>query len=173
MIKKIHDNCFQDIVLKIYNKSKNKGYFFFNIDQNMGAIKSLATQSCYVPNCAGLYFVFCENEQNENPHLFEILEKKYSIIYFGKAGQNKDGSFVKQGLNGRLNNVISDSKRNLKDVKRAKYWEIILDELKKDEFLVIWIETIENCVLEEESIYDVLKAENISYPLLNKKRGKK
>lgn len=173
MIKKLHENRYQEIVLNIYNRSENKGHFIFNIDQNIGAIKSLFAQSSNVPNCAGLYFVFCENQQNENPHLFEIFNKKYSLIYFGKAGQNKDGSFVKQGLNGRLNNVISDSNRNLKDVKRAKYWEIILDELKKDQLLVIWIETIGNCVLDEESIYDVLKAENIVYPLLNKKRGKK
>ena len=38
-----------------------------------------------------------------------------------------DGSFTEQGLNGRLNNVISDQSIKLKDLKRAKYWEIILN----------------------------------------------
>ena len=173
MINKLRNNRFQETILNIYEKSKRVGYFKFKIDHTLGAINSLSLQSSNVPNCAGLYFVFCENNESDNPHIFEILKKEYSLIYFGKAGQFKDGSFTEQGLNGRLNNVTSDTSRKLKDIKRAKYWEIILNELKKDKFLIIWVETRENCVLEEDSIYDVLKADNISYPFLNKKRGKK
>jgi hypothetical protein len=173
MFNIVHDSKYQHLISTIINNTKKRGDFIFKINETIGAIKSLSLQSSNVPNTPGLYFLFCETEEFNDPHVFDIHNKKYSLLYFGKAGQKKDGTRVKQGLNGRINNVISDSKRNLKDIPRAKYWEIIMKELSKDNFMIIWVETTVNCVEIEESIYDILKIQNITYPFLNKKRGKK
>jgi hypothetical protein len=94
-------------------------------------------------------------------------------LYFGKAGHKKNGELTKQKLKERLNNVISDSSRNLKDVKRAIYWEIILNELRENEFLVIWIGSESNCVSDEQTIYSALKSNKHTYPFLNKKLGRR
>jgi hypothetical protein len=172
MFKIVHNSKYQHLISNIINHSKKRGNFIFSINKNIGAIKSLSLQSINVPNTPGLYFLFCETENINDPHVFEIYNKKHSLLYFGKAGQKKDGAIVKQGLKGRLNNVITDSKRKLKDVPRAKYWEVILNELSKTSLMILWVETSDNCVELEETIYEALGSDNITYPFLNKKRGK-
>ena len=67
--------------------------------------------------------------------------------------------------------MISDSSRNLKDIKRAKYWEIIMNE-KNISILRIVCFICENPSQIEESIYNELDISNKLYPFLNKKRGR-
>lgn len=173
-ILKHKETEFQNTVIDLINNSKAKGDFIFKVEQNIGATKSLANQSKSVLNVPGIYFLFCETDDLHSEHTFKINDKFYNLLYFGKAGQKKDGSINKtQQLYDRINNVISDSKRGLKDVKRGIYWELILKELNKEYFKIIWIETNKNCVTDENLIYWSLKTNNIEYPYLNKKLGRK
>jgi len=141
---------------------------------NRDSIKELKCKTHHIPNNSGLYFVFCNENINPEKHLkFLIKNKPKNLIYFGKAGGfKKSGVKIKQGLHGRINNVVSDSLLKLKDIKRAKYWEIIMDRNKIKKLYILCIE-IDNPILIENKIYDLLKANNLEYPLLNKKLGRK
>ena len=172
MIKNNIDSVYQKTLVRLIENSDNKGSFIFKRDHESGPVKTLKTATTSVPSIPGLYFVFCKGENNINDHTFTINKNPYSLLYFGKAGQKKNGQITRQKLNERLNNVISDSSRNLKDVKRGVYWNIILNEMNKDELYVIWIATKENCVKDEIMIYDALKNGNHNYPILNKKLGR-
>lgn len=172
MVKKSIDSDYQKTLVGLIENSDIKGSFVFKRNHESGPVKTLKTATTSVPSIPGLYFVFCKIENNINDHSFTINKTSYSLLYFGKAGQKKNGQITKQKLNERLNNVISDSSRNLKDVKRGVYWNIILNEMNKDEFYVIWIATKENCVKDEMMIYDALKKGNHTYPALNKKLGR-
>ena len=173
MILKTRNINFQKIIVNLIEGAKSRGQFIFKVNEIDGANKSLSDQSKSVPNVPGIYFLFCENANIENDHTFKINGINHTLLYFGKAGQNKDGALTNQKLRGRINNVTSDSTRNLKDIKRGVYWELILKELNTEYFRIIWIETNENCVKDEGSIYATLKKDGIEYPYLNKKLGKK
>lgn len=149
-------------------------YNFEFENSNSDSIKELKCKTHHIPNNAGLYFVFCDENINSGKHLeFLIKNKPKNLIYFGKAGGfKKRGIKIKQGLHGRINNVVSDSLLELKDVKRAKYWKIIMEKYKIKKFYILCIEN-ENPILVENKIYDLLKINNLEYPLLNKKLGRK
>ncbi len=122
-----------------------------------------------IPNDSGLYLVFCLEELNyENSHLvFDFNNKKLTLVYFGKAGgYKKDGSRFSQGLNGRINNVVSN------DVRRALYWKKEMEANNLSKYFVYCL-LDENPAIIENEIYDFLDRNNLSYPLMNKKRGKK
>jgi len=173
-ILKCKDTGFQNTVINLINNAKAKGDFIFKVENIIGATKSLAIQSKSVLNVPGIYFLFCETDDLHSEHTFKINDGFFNLLYFGKAGQKKDGSVNKtQQLYDRINNVISDSKRGLKDVKRGIYWEMILKELNKECFKIIWIETNENCVTDENTIYESLRRNKIESPFLNKKLGRK
>lgn len=76
-----------------------------------------------------------------------------------------------QGLNGRINNVVSDKYRNLKDEKRANYWNLIMNEFNFNELIIIY-KLHNNPIEVENNIYDFLDKYNLKYPLINKKRGR-
>lgn len=163
---------FHQAVISLVNNSDEKGDFIFKVDAHQGAVKSLRNQSNGVADVAGLYFVFIEHSEPNDLHSFIINQNPYSLIYFGKAGQKSDGTHVKQKLKGRINNVVSVASRNLKDINRGEYWKIILDELSKDKFLIVWMKSNESCVSDEKSIYDALNQGNLEYPYLNKRLGR-
>ena len=173
MIKNTIDKVYQKTIIYLIQNATNKGSFIFKANDESGPVETLKKATISVPSLPGLYFAFCKEDNTNNEHTFKIHKISYTLLYFGKAGQKKNGQITKQKLNERLNNVISDSKRNLKDVKRGVYWNIILNELGKEELYVIWISTNKNCVTEETSIYNALKKGNHMLPFLNKKLGRK
>lgn len=162
----------QELVLNIINTNHNNLFVYNRLSEN--SVKHLKIQSNLVPNTAGLYLVFCrENIYKANSHLkFEINNINHTLLYFGKAGgTTHSGKIITQGLNGRINNVVSDSKRNLKDVKRANYWTIVMTEYQIETLYVIYYpyqapQSLENI------IYNFLDVNNLVYPLMNKKRGR-
>jgi hypothetical protein len=162
-----------EIISDILEKTpKHNFYFKRNSDS---PIQHLKEQTVFVPDSAGLYLVFCPYSFNQvEDHLkFTINGELYSLLYFGKAGGiTKRGKMIKQGLKGRLNNVTSDSQRNLIDVKRAIYWNLIMREFNIDNMLIFYKEN-DNPQLLEEEIYSFLDNNGLNYPLLNKKRGRK
>jgi|688.fasta_scaffold415682_2 hypothetical protein len=173
MVKSKTQSAYQQVVVSLINNARQSGSFIFKVDPNIGAVKSLSNVTSSVPSIPGLYFCFCRETTKVNEHSFDINHQHYTLLYFGKAGHKKNGELTKQKLKERLNNVISDSSRNLKDVKRAIYWEIILNELRENEFLVIWIGSESNCVSDEQTIYSALKSNKHTYPFLNKKLGRR
>jgi hypothetical protein len=88
------------------------------------------------------------------------------------GGITKKGKLIRQGLNGRINNVTSDSTRNFKDIKRAKYLNVIMSEFNIDNMLIFYKEN-DNPQLLEDEIYSFFDNNGLNYPLLNKKRGRK
>ena len=103
---------------------------------------------------------------------YEIELERNELLYFGKAGglTNK-GRIIIQGLKGRINNVISDSSRNLKDIKRANYWNIVMNDFNFIKFIIIYYEH-DNPQVVENTIYNFLDESNLKYPLMNKRRGR-
>ncbi len=163
----------RNIISNVINNCKEDRFELFREVAN--PILHLKEQSASVPNKPGLYLIFCSNDfYSENNHLkFEIDNMPYSLLYFGKAGGiTQKGKLIKQGLNGRINNVTSDSSRNFKDIKRAKYWNVIMGEFNIDNVLIFYSEN-NNPHLIEDEIYFYLDANSLKYPLLNKKRGRK
>ncbi len=157
----------------IENILKDK-ILIFEFEKSDSAVHKLKEQTKNIPNLSGLYFVFCQEKLDEKfKHLeFNLVDLTHTLLYFGKAGGvTLKGNKLKQGLKGRLNNVISDSSRNLKDIKRAKYWEIIMDE-NNISILRIVCFLSDNPSQIEESIYNELDKSNKIYPFLNKKRGR-
>ena len=140
---------------------------------NYNPIHILKNQTRNIANDAGLYLVFCKEDINpEEKHLlYNINDIKYTLVYFGKAGGiTKSGKKLVQGLNGRINNVISDSSRNLKDVKRGEYWKIVMEDNKISKLYIFCLKN-ENPTQIEDSIYEDLGEKK--YPLMNKKRGRR
>lgn len=124
----------------------------------------------------GFYLVFTDGElyPKEVHLLYTINGNLYTLCYFGKGGgfkKNGSGNRTQQ-LRARLNNVVSDSSRDIKDMKRARYWKRLLNEYNKNELLIIYKEHVKPYELEDE-IYDYLKREKLLYPFMNKKQGKK
>jgi hypothetical protein len=158
----------------IANRASNYFEFYRNSNSPVGHLKE---QTSTVPNRSGMYLVFskksneafCENCAHLN---FEIDLVWHELLYFGKAGgHTKGGRALKQGLKGRINNVISDSSRNLKHVKRAVYWDIVMNEFNFEKLIIIYIEHI-NPQEVENSIYRFLDESNRKYPSMNKRRGR-
>jgi len=158
----------------IENKSNNHFNFYRN---KRNPIDHLKEQSAIVPNESGIYLVFTEKKSNLstdncNHLIYEIENNLYELLYFGKAGgTTQNGKKIIQGLNGRINNVVSDKHRNLKDENRANYWNIIMNEFNINELLIIY-KLHNNPIEVENSIYDFLDKYNLKYPLINKKRGR-
>jgi len=171
-IRSHQETLFHKTVLSLINDSEIKGNFIFKVNKSLGANKSLKEQSQSVADVAGLYFVFVKNQNEDSMHSFTINNELLSLIYFGKAGQKADGTYVKQKLKGRINNVVSDSSKNLKDIKRGEYWEIILKDLNKSELYIIWMKSKINCVKDEQLIYSALGKESMEYPILNSRLGR-
>lgn len=153
----------------------NCDYKFAFHAKNSNPVKHLRMQSHSVPNEPGIYFVF-SNPRLNLPSLDMIYHKDgapMELLYFGKAGGvTSKGKIIKQGLNGRLNNVISDSSRNLIDIKRGSYWQIVMDEHGMETIFIYCVLNSEPQKIEER-IYQYLDENKIQYPLMNKKRGRK
>lgn len=173
-------NNFTDFKMQelIINIIENNGHnsFEFNYNEN-NPVNHLRVQTNKVTDNPGIYLVFSKRSNEEFcmncAHLdYEIGLEWNHLVYFGKAGgATKNGKVIKQGLKGRINNVISDSSRNLKDIRRANYWNIVMNECYFEKFTVIYFEH-ENPQEIENTIYNFLDEGNHKYPLLNKKRGR-
>jgi cytoplasmic iron level regulating protein YaaA (DUF328/UPF0246 family) len=160
----------KDLINSIIKNQVNK-YFEFELTEG-NSVKKLKKAAKLVPNLSGIYLVFSEG-LNESTHLnFKISNKNYSLLYFGKAGGiTNSGRVIIQGLNSRINNVVSDSTRGMKDVKRAKYWNDIMLEFGIEKLHVVC--HIHDAPQQLENIiYDYLDRNNLQYPLMNKKRGR-
>lgn len=171
MIRSNNRNNFHIHLVELIENSEKKGCFIFQVENN-DPVKSLKRQSENVPDESGMYFVFSENEKEDNPYPFIIDNKPFELLYFGKAGQKLNGKRFKQQLQGRINNVVSDSSRRIKDKKRGNYWDLILNELGKTELFIIWIISQKNCAEDENNLYAIIKSQNFDLPFLNKKRGR-
>jgi hypothetical protein len=164
----------QNLINKIID-NKGNNYFEFYCNSN-NPVMHLKEQTKSVPNRSGLYLVFSKinTESFKNcAHLnYEIELEWNELLYFGKAGglTNKGRNII-QGLNGRINNVISDSSRNLKDIRRANYWNIVMNDFNFEKFTIIYIEH-KNPQEIENFIYNFLDENNRKYPLMNKRRGR-
>ena len=165
----------QELIINIIENKVNNS-FQFNCNEN-NPVNHLRVQTIAVPNSSGLYLVFFKRRDEELcdncAHLnYQIKLQLNELVYFGKAGGvTKNGKVIRQGLRGRINNVISDSSRNLKDVKRANYWNIVMNERGFEKFTIIYFEH-ENPQNLENIIYNFLDEGNYKYPLLNKRRGR-
>lgn len=160
-------------ILSIINSSKEKKFIFNKLTNS--PTKQLVEKTKSVPNVAGLYLVFCKEDlcSNEKHLIYSIDETNYTLLYFGKAGgKTMSGKIINQGLNGRINNVVSDSIRKLKDIKRADYWEIFMVENNIENFHVFYFVNDEPTKI-ENLIYKHLDDNSLMYPLMNKKRGRK
>jgi len=160
----------KDLINKIL---KNHGENFFEFTKNNeNPIKHLKDKTKLVPNLPGVYLVFSEGGNNTNHLNFKISNKNYSLLYFGKAGGiTNSGRVIIQGLNSRINNVVSDSARGIKDSKRAKYWNQIMLEFDVEKIYVVY--QIHDAPQQLENIiYGYLDNNNLEYPLMNKKRGR-
>lgn len=162
----------------INNIIGSNGNIFFEFWSNTNnPVRHLKEQTLSVPNNPGLYLVFRRNTssllQSTFPHLNYLIDgEDYELLYFGKAGGlTRTGKVIKQGLQGRINNVISDSNRQLKDIRRADYWSLIMNEFNIPELRIIYAEH-SNPNKIENNIYYYLDNHNLRYPLLNKKRGR-
>ena len=127
-----------------------------------------------IKNSPGIYLVFCREEiSKEYNHLrVSINSTSYTLLYFGKAGgKTKAGKLLTQGLSGRINNVVSDRTRNLKDVRRGKYWKAIMNEFLISSFLVVYNYN-EFPLSVEQTIYNYLNNNKLKYPLMNKELGR-
>ena len=171
LIKYKMEQLINDII-----ESLGNNYFEFRFNSS-NPVRHLKEQTALVPNTPGLYLVFRKIGNGEDftnfSHLNYLIESEYyELLYFGKAGGlTKDGKYIVQGLNGRINNVVSDSSRKLKDIKRARYWNTIMNEFNFIEFRVIFSEQ-PNPQAFENIIYNFLDNNNLKYPLMNKKRGR-
>jgi len=152
-------------------KNQNKKYFEFELSEG-NSVKKLKKATKLVPNLSGIYLVFSEGLSESNHLNFKISDKNYSLLYFGKAGGiTNSGRVIIQGLNSRINNVVSDSTRGMKDVKRAKYWNEIMLEFGIEKLYVV-CHIHDNPQQLENNIYCYLDNNNLEYPLMNKKRGR-
>ena len=165
----------QELIINIIENKGNNSFEFYCNENN--PVNHLREQTNEVPNSSGIYLVFskkrydefCENCAHLN---YEIELEWNELVYFGKAGGvTKNGKIIRQGLKGRINNVISDSSRSLRDIKRANYWNIVMNEFHFEKFTIIYFEheypqTLENI------IYNFLDERNWKYPVLNKRRGR-
>jgi hypothetical protein len=145
---------------------KEHNYFVFNVgheDPVMGL--KISTQA--VPNSAGVYLVFAENRQSNLEHLnFQIDGKDYELVYFGKAGGiTASGKLLKQGLKGRINNVVSG------DLKRGIYWDNEMSNLGCERFLILY-DQLDAPKETENMMYRFLDERKIEYPILNKTLGR-
>lgn len=134
----------------------------------------LKAQTSQVPNEEGMYTVFSSKvlNPNEKHFQFNIKGQSLELVYFGKAGGfNSKGGIIKQGLHGRINNVVSDSSRRHKDMARAKYWKFIMDELDIPVFHVFYL-PMKNAKAHEDTIYQYLNVNQLTYPILNKQLGR-
>jgi hypothetical protein len=156
----------------IVNKGDNYFEFHSNSDNPVGHLKE---QTNSVPKGPGIYLVFTQKEDvcEKCAHLnYEIEGIRSELLYFGKAGGlTKNSGIIKQGLNGRINNVVSDSSRNLRDIRRANYWNIVMNEFGFEIWTIIYHEH-SNPQDIENTFYNFLDINNLKYPLLNKRRGK-
>ncbi len=147
--------------------------FSFN-SNSINPVEELKKSTINVPNTPGLYFVFVKGffYEDLNHLIFSFKDDEYSLMYFGKAGGvTKEGKIIEQGLIKRINNVISNSKRGIKNMSRANYWELIMKENKIDNFIVIYVEVNEPSNVERD-IYNYLKSGKLDYPYLNGKLGR-
>jgi hypothetical protein len=138
--------------------------------------RTLKNATEFIPDDkSGIYLVFAaiELSDTETHNIYKIDEKPYTLCYFGKGGGvSRNGKEFKQKLKGRINNVVSDSSRKLKDLKRGRYWALILEEIKADSFLV-FCQYHENPGDVEDKIYKEFESQRLAYPIMNKKRGRK
>jgi hypothetical protein len=152
---------------------EKSGYFYFTKCKD--AIRSLKNSTSDVPNQAGIYLVFSQLiiDKNKSHLHYQINDTQHELIYFGKAGGvTKSGRLIKQGLNGRINNVTSDSSRGFKHIKRAIYWNSILEEYGMNKIYICYLLNPNPLIIEGE-IYNFLNDNDLDYPLLNKKLGRK
>ena len=149
--------------------------FFWFLSGQKNPSKFLKTATKDVPNKPGLYFVFAEGKLNEaDYHLhYNFDGQNYTLCYFGKAGGiTKAGKILKQGLNDRINNVVSDNGRNLKYVYRAVYWDIIMSEYRIQKLHIRYIVKNDPIIL-EGIIYNLLNEKKLKYPIMNKPLGRR
>jgi hypothetical protein len=105
-------------------KYKNKGHFFFEKGNN------LEETSKNIPNLPGVYYIL------------RLAQGKVEIVYIGKSGTIKqNGSFMKQGLNSKLNNKQDGMKLQLFFERKFKeenidaldlYWFVTFDKSESD-----------------------------------------
>ena len=175
LMKNLIDFKMQELIINIIENNGNNS-FEFNCKEKI-PVSHLREHTKAVPDSSGLYLVFSKRRNEELfdncAHLNYQIELEWNeLVYFGKAGGvTKNGKVIRQGLQGRINNVISDSSRNLKDIKRANYWNIVMNERDFKKFTIIYFEH-ENPQNLENIIYNFLDEGNYKYPLLNKRRGR-
>lgn len=147
-----------------------KHFIFKKCKNDDLAVSELKKITKKVPNEDGVYFVFRPLDVNRNvdKHLIYYLNNnQYELIYFGKAGGvTSNGKVIRQKLVGRINNVVGEN------ISRAVKWNQVMNENNID-YLTVYYCVVTEPQNFEEKIYSFLKNENLSYPILNKKRGRK
>ena len=160
-------------IMNLVTASKKK--FLFEVGK-VNPIKHLKEVTNEVPDEPGIYLVFSEKQKHlvAKTHLyFQIDNLDVELLYFGKAGGiSSSGKTYTQGLKDRINNVISDSSRNLKDVRRGIYWNLeMLDN--NESRLIVYYALFENPIQLEKAVYKYLDSNSLLYPRMNKKLGRK
>lgn len=163
----------KNYITSLIGLNNSNNIFSFN-SNTINPVEELKKSTINVPNTSGLYFVFVKGVfyKDLNHLIFSFNDNEYSLMYFGKAGGlTKKGKIIKQGLKGRINNVISKSKKGFKDLKRANYWELVMKENNITNFIIRYVEVNEPRNVESD-IYNFLKIGKLDYPYLNCKLGR-
>lgn len=150
------------------------GSFWFNAGE-VKPTTALREATKGVPNSPGLYFVFAEGEPTPaNQYLHFVFEgKSYILHYFGKAGgMNRQGEPFKQGLRGRINNVVKYPEEGLKDIKRATYWSMVMDKQHINKLLIRYVLT-DTPQATEGMIYNVIASNKLQLPMMNRPLGRR
>ncbi len=159
-------------ILDFINSNIKQQFVFKN---DLDPVSSLKMLSGDVIDESGIYMVFSNviiNDRSKHLH-YHLNSKEQELVYFGKAGgTTKSGIRIKQGLKGRINNVVSDSVLGFKDVRRAVYWSNVMASHKIDELTVLY-GYFDEPQRFEDILYTRLDEAALFYPLMNKKRGRR
>ncbi len=154
----------KDIISKQLNTNK---HFIFKSKESK-PVAHLRDVSKNVPDTDGNYYVFANSNVDTPEHLkFSLQDSDYELYYFGIAGGiSKNGKIGKQKLKGRINNVVGKP-----SIKRAKYWD---HEMLKYDIAKLDVYYFENPKPKdtEDYLYLYLNKNVLTYPKLNKKRGR-
>lgn len=158
----------EDLIEEIINDSQKRRFDFSKGKSDPR--KHLREASSVIKDCnAGLYLVLVQGYLKPAfEHLvFDIDAEPHTLCYFGKAGGvRRDGTPIRQTLHGRINNVVAG------DVPRALYWQQEMILLGVDKFIVFC--RCHSRPLElEQQIYAHLNQNELEYPVMNKKLGRR
>ena len=143
--------------------------FRFERDDSMRAPQRYLSQITQnVPNEEGNFIVFSTKILNPSLlHLHFMLDgQKVELVDFGKAGGVRpNGKPIRQGIYGRINNVVSDSAREIKDMNRGTYWSLVMQPNDLDiPTLLVYYQEFNGAAARKREYLAYLNRNNLAHP---------